>query len=404
MLSVIFGPLRYRSLLGLHIANRKKHCSMALTTKILKVDQSSIHFGSDDDLSISDKETEQNLKIAADVIKNSDDVVAFPTETVYGLGGSALNDASVKSIYRAKNRPADNPLIVHISSISQFYRILLPKGYKIPSIYESIISKFWPGPLTILLPVGEDSPLSKFVTAEQPTFAVRMPKHPIARALIALSDTPIAAPSANASTRPSPTLASHVYHDLEGKIPYVLDGGACDVGVESTVVDGLVNPPMLLRPGGVSVEEIRNADTQWEDVILAKKTAGKTEAVKTPGMKYRHYSPTARVIVFINCEDGSKTVNEFLESKKIPENARIALLRSKYFEPASSISNKIEIERLLGSTGSEISRNLFKYLREVDEMGVDFILVEGVDESNEGLAIMNRLSKAALEVVNGSFK
>lgn len=366
-------------------------------TKILRVNPDSISFDANDKLSVTDKATEDNLKIAAKVLVEDNDVVGFPTETVYGLGGSAICDQSVRSIFRAKNRPSDNPLIVHVSSVEQLRRKLLPPDYQLPEIYHELTKKFWPGPLTILLPIHDGSPISKLVTANQSTFGVRIPLHPVARALIAISDTPLAAPSANASTRPSPTLAEHVYHDLQGKIPYIVDGGACDVGVESTVVDGLVDPPMLLRPGGVSVEELSQIKG-WSNVILGKLTAGKMEAVKTPGMKYRHYSPTAKVVLFKNCGDGRKAVNDFLKTREIKKDTKIAILRSRLF--ADDLIPQA-IQRNLGPTGSEISHNLFRYLREVDEMGVELILVEGIDEENEGLAVMNRLKKAAMETVDG---
>lgn len=372
-------------------------------TKVLKVDVSSIKFGAlDKQPIISDEETQRNIELAAKELTETKNVVGFPTETVYGLGGSALSDESVKGIYAAKNRPSDNPLIVHISSIDQLKRRLLPKDYEIPHIYDNLIEKFWPGPLTILLPVHEGSPISKYVTANQDTFAVRMPAHPVARSLIAISDTPLAAPLANASTRPSPTLASHVYHDLKGRIPYILDGGACDVGVESTVVDGLLDPPMLLRPGGVSLEEIKKyGGEQWQNVILAKKTAGKLEAVKTPGMKYKHYSPTAEVVLFTGCGDGKKAIADYISENHL-ENKKLAVLLAKNF--AHNIHPSITIERSLGSTGQDISRNLFRMLRDVDEdpSGVDVIFVEGTDEANEGLAIMNRLSKAAAVHITAS--
>ena len=383
--------------------NINKMSSLLFETKILPVKTESISFIGDQ-LSISDPQTENNLKIAAEVLTQSNNVVGFPTETVYGLGGNALSDESVKSIYRAKNRPADNPLIVHVSSIEQLERKLLPKGYEIPPIYKPLLNKFWPGPLTILLPIidGEKCPISSFVTANQATFAVRIPLHPVARALISISDTPLAAPSANASTRPSPTLAEHVYHDLQGKIPYILDGGSCDVGLESTVVDGLVSPPMLLRPGGISVEEVREAGGElWDGVILAKKTAGKLEAVRTPGMKYRHYSPTAKVVLFTNCGDGKEEIQKYLAENDVPDSAKIALLRATNFTTGSEISPLIQMERSMGSSGTEISRSMFRLLREVDEAGVDLIFVEGIEETNQGLAVMNRLSKAALESIDG---
>lgn len=366
-------------------------------TKVLLVKKDSIRFEKNDSFPIiTDEETENNLKLAADELITTNNVVAFPTETVYGLGGDALKDESVRSIYKAKNRPSDNPLIIHISSIDQLKRKLGVD--EIPLIYKPLIDTFWPGPLTILLPIPKNSSISNLVTASQPTFAVRMPNHPIARALIAISDLPLAAPSANASTRPSPTLASHVYHDLNGKIPIILDGGSCDVGVESTVVDGLSSPPMLLRPGGISLEEIKLIGGElWKDVIIAKKTAGKAEPVKTPGMKYKHYSPDAKVVLFINCSDGKEAINKYLNEHNFK---RIALLKSTNFLKAEEISPDIEIERDLGATGKDILHNLFKYLREVDELGVDVILVEGVSENDQGLAIMNRLSKAASEIVS----
>ena len=166
-----------------------------------------------------------------------------------------------------------------------------------------------------------------------------MPNHPVARALISISDTPIAAPSANASTRPSPTLAEHVYNDLNGKIPIILDGGACDVGVESTVIDGLVDPPMLLRPGGVSLEEIKNMVVKNGRMLLLLKTAGKLEPVKTPGMKYRHYSPTAKVILFVNCGDGKEAILNYLKQNNIDcNNTKIALLKSCNFVDVEGVA------------------------------------------------------------------
>lgn len=377
-----------------------KFIKMTLNTQILPVSKSLISFRGTS-VEISDPKTKANLEIASKEVQKPGHVVAFPTETVYGLGGSALCDESVRAIYAAKNRPADNPLIVHVSSREQIERILLPKLHKIPAVYDRLIEKFWPGPLTILLPVEEGSPVLQLTTAGQNTVGVRMPSHPVARALIAHSDTPLAAPSANASTRPSPTMASHVYHDLSGRIPYILDGGACDVGVESTVVDGLSNPPMLLRPGGVSAEDIRKyGGGEWENIVLAKKTAGKTEVVRTPGMKYRHYLPTAKVVLFENCGNGDKAVKSWLEKHPEVDGSKVALLRGVQFNLASSLGLGDALDRHLGSSATEIAHNLFKMLREVDELGVEMILVEGVEEDGDGLAVMNRLSKAAFEVVH----
>lgn len=383
-----------------------------MDTQILKVDPSSIEFTQTENNDIipiiKDEETKLNIEKAVKVLTETNQVVAFPTETVYGLGGSSLNSESVKSIYRAKNRPSDNPLISHVSSINQLERLLFDNE-PIPEIYKPLIEKFWPGPLTILLPVKSNSKISKLVTADQPTFAVRMPNHPIVRALISMSDLPLAAPSANASTRPSPTQALHVYHDLKGKIPLILDGGECEIGLESTVVDGLCSPPMLLRPGGVSLEDIKKyGGEKWSQIVVSKKTAGKTEPVRTPGMKYRHYSPTAKVILFLNCGDGEESIKKYIKDNNLQEkNLNIAILRSKNFKSLINEIKLIKIEKNLGLIGKDIQKNLFGFLRDVDENSdckIDFIFVEGVDEDNEGLAIMNRLSKAASETIIGNSK
>lgn len=378
----------------------QKFFTMSFTTKVLPVNREAISFVNDMPI-FSDVATKENLELAAKEIQKAGTVVAFPTETVYGLGGSALNDESVKSIYKAKNRPADNPLIVHVSSVDQLQRLILTKLHTIPPVYEKLIKRFWPGPLTILVPVEEGSPVLKLVTADQNTVGIRMPDHPVARALIALSDTPIAAPSANASTRPSPTLANHVLHDLNTKIPYILDGGLCSVGLESSVVDGLVSPPMLLRPGGLTAEDIREyGGGEWENLVLAKRTAGNSETVRTPGMKYRHYSPTAKVVLFVDCGDGKSAVSKYMEGKDI-EHAKVAVLRACKFASSADLGLLGAIERRMGSNSGEVAHSLFKLLREVDEMDVSLIIVEGVEESGDGLAVMNRLSKAAFETITG---
>ncbi|CCE62708.1 hypothetical protein TPHA_0D00640 [Tetrapisispora phaffii CBS 4417] len=408
---------------------------MSYHTRILKVDPSSIKFSPTAHIDgslpeITDPATREALLEAARIIKDTDDNVAFPTETVYGLGGSALNDKSVSNIYKAKNRPSDNPLITHISSIDQLNRKIynnkqsesqLQDTYQhIPLSYHSLISKLWPGPLTILLPVPDknDNTLSELTTVGQPTFAVRIPSNPIARALIALSDTPIAAPSANASTRPSPTLAEHVYHDLNTKLPLILDGGPCSVGVESTVVDGLSTPPLLLRPGGFTYEQIVElGGSEWTDCkIENRKTLAKGEVVRTPGMKYKHYSPSATVALLIpekKSQDSSKyfiKINELIADECNKNNIKkVAVLTSIELNKKKSdlLTNLNELElkdkpeiilKTLGLNGEEIQMNLFALLREVDELDkVDLIIVEGMTEDREGLAVMNRLKKAAGE-------
>jgi len=407
------------------ILSTKMSTQKLFDTKVLRVKPESIKFSPNAFLdgslpTILDPNTEVALREAARIIRDTDDTVAFPTETVYGLGGSSLNDDSVLNIYKAKNRPSDNPLISHISSIDQLNRKIYgdtnlhPSELlkHIPKSYHNLINTLWPGPLTILLPVPphDTNTLSKLTTADQPTFAVRIPSNPVARALIALSDTPIAAPSANASTRPSPTLASHVYHDLQGKIPLILDGGACKVGVESTVVDGLCSPPLLLRPGGFTYEDIRYVGGEfWANCkVESTKSVKADEKVRTPGMKYKHYAPSAKVVLLLPSDDKDKEKKlelfKQLFSKEIHDNPgvqKIAILTTKYLDnikdsELENYKNCDLIIKTLGHDGEEIQANLFAELRQVDETDkVDLIFVEGIPEEEEGLAVMNRLRKAA---------
>lgn len=363
-------------------------------TKILKIDPSTIIFDDDtNEISFTNENTREILKEASKLLHESQ-VVAFPTETVYGLGASSLSSDAVKRIYAAKNRPADNPLISHISSIQMIKDVF---HTEIPEIYKPLLKKFWPGPLSIVLPTSPGCPISEIVTAGQSTFAVRFPENKVARALIQFSNLPLAAPSANASTKPSPTLASHVYEDLHGKIPLIIDGGACSVGLESTVVDGTVDPPMLLRPGGVSLEEIQKIGNGWEKVVLGKKTAGQYEKVRTPGMKYKHYSPSAKVVLFENFRNANEAIDSYMADNGLSgEKLRFSVVTSRYWD--DSYKNA-ELVIKLGKSGNEIQRNLFAALRDSDAHKVDIIFVEGVSEEDEGLAIMNRLSKAASQII-----
>ena len=400
-----------------------------------------------------------NVKEAVHHLRTSKLPVAFPTETVYGLGADATQSDSVRGIYRAKQRPADNPLIVHVSSLTQIRRLLRPASTSptkfisnvdqdlIPAIYHSLISCFWPGPLTILLPLPSPSPLAPEVTGDLPTFGVRMPSSRLALALIHLADIPIAAPSANASTKPSPTTAAHVLHDLAGRINLIVDGGPCTVGVESTVVDGLVNPPVVLRPGGISIEMLRHC-RGWENVAKGYQDGSETSTPRAPGMKYKHYSPVARVVLVHG------PLNTDLISKHVGNRNHVGLAKTKTWkdnhltnsgrrtvqahqgqgdshrftiarsEPTSSngerregsdspkpgISQSPEISRVerlsdgirvvsidLGILTTSVARNLFWSLRELDLQGVDVIFVEAIDdnEGDEAAAIMNRLRKAA---------
>lgn len=333
--------------------------------------------------------TLEHLQEAVRILR-SNQPVAFPTETVYGLGANCQNTNAVQSIYTAKNRPADNPLIIHVSSRKQLESKLLSQG--IPAIYEPLLAAFWPGPLTILVPLPPQTNISTLCTKGQSTFGVRMPKHPVARALIELSGLPLAAPSANASTKPSCTLAEHVLADMDGRIPLILDGGSSDVGVESTVVDGLVSPPQILRPGGISLEQIKEAGGKaWQGVVVANPTAGLNEKVRTPGMKYRHYSPRAAVLL-VSPTANVTTVGHALDSRSA---RKIAILRSKTWPQEISFGDYETVSIPLGHSGAQISHNLFAAFRSADEANVDAIVVEAVTLDDEGLAIMNRMKKAA---------
>ncbi|KAL2843214.1 telomere recombination-domain-containing protein [Aspergillus pseudodeflectus] len=375
---------------------------------------------------------------AAQLLQTTDIPVAFPTETVYGLGADATRSDAVQGIYKAKQRPSDNPLIVHIDSLEMLDRLLnpainSPRGGKttrnsVPSIYEPLIERFWPGPLTILLPNPSGSCLAPEVTSNLTTFGVRMPSSPLARLLIHVADRPLAAPSANASTKPSPTAAEHVHHDLKGRIELILDGGPCGVGVESTVVDGLSHPPSILRPGGVSIEEIQTCPG-WETVQLGYHdgTYDVKEIPRAPGMKYRHYSPKARVVLF---EYGSgpqavvKHIKRDLEDTAVGAHS-IGIVRTRTWQrglqllPVDELDTKSRpvpslVDSLiefavpvggktkevfdchLGSEIKDVARNLFASLRAMDEKEVDVIYVEGVtDHEFLSAAVMNRLRKAA---------
>lgn len=391
----------------------------------------------------------QTIKDAASYMRTSDIPVAFPTETVYGLGADATRSEAVKGIYLAKGRPSDNPLISHVCDLEMLRDILTPDKIKessghdpIPEIYKPLIDKFWPGPLTILLSNPPHSRLAPEVTAGLKNFGVRMPDSPLALLLIKLAGVPLAAPSANASTKPSPTTAQHVLYDLSGRIELILDGGPCNVGVESTVVDGLCNPPVVLRPGGLSIDEIRQVPG-WENTVKAYKDASETgsAAPRAPGMKYKHYSPKAKVIL---CEQGAKitatdiiclqpdstctqvgnhvrpsTVGIIRTKRWAPWagldastgyvihetpsfiNGRPSPVRSAAFncadQPTCQLATFLEID--LGRDAKAIAHGLFAALRELDARNADAIFVEGIEDAGDiAAAVLNRLRKAATEI------
>ena len=314
------------------------------------------------------------------------ELVAFPTETVYGLGADARNTEAVKAIFEAKGRPSDNPLIVHIAHRDQLKLFVDSQTH----LAEALMDTFWPGPLTIILPV-KTAALSPLVTAGLPTVAVRMPSHPVALELIASSQCPIAAPSANRSGRPSPTKAKHVAEDLNGTIAGIVDGGATGVGLESTVVE-IVNEDTIriLRPGGVTSKALQAA---FPDSKVIMEQEHNTEAPRSPGMKYTHYAPQGKLsIVSGDTQQVIRFINEQIHEQAI--KYRIGVLTfdehiEKYDQQATLISLG-SITRL-----EQAAARLYDALRQFDELKIEYIWSEAVPAHDIGEALMNRLLKAA---------
>jgi len=320
-----------------------------------------------------------DIKQAANLLKTKE-VIAFPTETVYGLGADATSDEAVGKIFSAKGRPSDNPLIVHIGKIEQLEQVVS----QVSEVAKVLIAEFWPGPLTLILPKKEG--LSKLVTAGLETVGVRMPNHLVALNLLREVQLPIAAPSANASGRPSPTTAKHVLDDLDGKIAGIIDGGATGVGVESTVLDCTTDIPIILRPGGVTKEQLESViglvhmDASLENTKLAP---------KSPGMKYTHYAPDAPLTIIKGSQVFiQKMVNEARNSGK-----KVGILtteESKSLYEADVVlacGNKTQL--------SSVAQNLYEVLRGFNDYNLDLIYSEYFADSGLGEAIMNRLVKAS---------
>lgn len=337
-------------------------------------------------IKINPKNMEKNdLEEAAQIIKSSG-IVAFPTETVYGLGANGLDPLAVEKIFQAKKRPADNPMILHVSSLEQVEMLTS----EIPYLASLCMEEFWPGPLTILFKRSKVVP--DIVTAGLATVALRMPDNEIALGLIELAGLPIAAPSANLSGRPSPTSFHHVREDMMGRIDMIIDGGPTGIGLESTVLDLSGEIPMILRPGGVTIEDL---ETLIPDIVFdpSLKDMDGDIVPRSPGQKYRHYAPRAEMILFEG--EMEKVVAEI--------NRRIADYRGsgkKVGVMCTDESKRSYRDAVLISLGSRqderaIARNLFYALRRFDEEGVDMILAESIEGSNLGSAIMNRLKKAA---------
>jgi len=319
----------------------------------------------------------QAIERAAKLLKRGD-VVAFPTETVYGLGADAFNAAAVRKIFAAKGRPADDPLIVHVARIADVELL----AASIPPVAKKLMDAFWPGPLTIVLPAKKSVP--EAVTAGLQTIAVRMPAHPVAAALCGLVG-PIAAPSANTFSKPSPTTAAHVLHDLQGKIPLIIDGGNTAIGVESTIVS-LAGAPTLLRPGKITVEQLKKFLPALKIVTQVKES----QKPLAPGMKYKHYAPRTPVVLVL------KPTPERVQTLIAAEQKRkkhVGLLCSGIYHTTA------DRVMLLGPTADAAAKNLFAALRWLDTQKLDIIIAEGLPEKGFGLAVMNRLRRAAGKII-----
>lgn len=367
----------------------------------------------------------EGISEAAEILKGGG-LVAFPTETVYGLGGNGLDKEAAKKIYAAKGRPSDNPLILHVSSIEEVY----PLVKALPEKAKKLMEAFWPGPLTLVLPKSDLVP--KESTGGLETVALRSPENALTLSLIRACGFPIAGPSANLSGRPSPTEASHVFEDLGGRIEGILEDGAVGIGVESTIVDLSEDCPTLLRPGAITIEDLE--EVLGEKVAIDPTLLGKSMAEgftpKAPGMKYRHYAPKAEMILFKKKEEdetrsGQEEIAELILSygekelsdcpeKEMKKSVAEAIL--SYGEKELSVSPEKRIWILCGEDTAflyegdgrfivqilgrreeplSMTHNLFRLLRKADEEGVELILGECYSEEGVGFALMNRLKKAA---------
>ena len=325
--------------------------------------------------------TKENIGIVGKALFNGE-LAAVPTETVYGLAANALNSSAVKAIFEAKGRPMDNPLIVHISDFEQI------KGFElvgeIPEKAYRLAEKFWPGPLTIIMPKGDAIPDE--VSAGLKTVAVRFPSHSVTRAVITAAGCPLAAPSANTSGAPSPTTAQHVMHDMSGKIPYIIDGGMCEVGVESTVITVAEKVPMLLRPGGITLEQLEETigEVRVSEAVLYKMKEG--QKAESPGMKYKHYAPKANLILI----------------KSSAENY-IEYVTSHAGDEVGALCYDEDAEKLLVKTFPYGEKNdyikqagrLFDSLRAIDETELKTVYGRCPDTRGAAMAVYNRLIRAA---------
>lgn len=327
----------------------------------------------------------QTIEEAGRVIREGG-LVAFPTETVYGLGGDALNASSSGKIYAAKGRPSDNPLIIHIADMEALSGIVK----EIPDAAHKLAEKFWPGPLTMIFKKAECVPLE--TTGGLSTVAVRMPSGRIARELIKASGGYVAAPSANLSGRPSPTLARYVIQDMDGRIDMILDGGEADIGLESTIIDLTGEEPMILRPGYITEEMLKNTIGKI-DVDRTIIEGNSKQAPKAPGMKYRHYAPKGSLTIV---EGSSEEVTEYIR-RQLSECAKQGRKTGVIATDETVEKYNADSVKSAGSRRDEeqIARHLFRILREFDDEEIEVMYAESFESKGVGQAIMNRLLKAA---------
>lgn len=343
-----------------------------MQTKVVKIDAEQID---------TDK-----MEEAAHIIADGG-LVAFPTETVYGLGADALHSEASKKIYAAKGRPSDNPLIVHISKFEDLESI----AKEVPEQARKLSDAFWPGPLTMIVWKNEKVPYE--TTGGMETVAIRMPNHPIALRLIEQSGCLIAAPSANTSGKPSPTEAQHVKGDLDGKIPMILDGGPVGIGIESTIIDLTEDTPMILRPGYITkemLEEVLGEEVKVDPGIIASDSLKKPKA---PGMKYKHYAPKADLVLVDGASEAvTAKINELVKEKQ-SQGLKVGVIATD----ETKASYEADVVFSIGARADEdaIAKHLYKILREFDDSGVDAIYSESFATPRIGQAIMNRLLKAA---------
>lgn len=344
-------------------------------------------------------DSEQDIEVAAQILKNGG-LVAFPTETVYGLGGNALKASASQAIYAAKGRPSDNPLIVHIADTASVYEL----ATEVPETAKTLMEAFWPGPLTIILPKADIVP--KETTGGLDTVAIRFPSHPAAMELIRRSGVYIAAPSANTSGRPSPTTAEHVKEDMDGRIDAIIDGGAVGIGIESTIVDLTSDIPTILRPGFITKKNLEDiiGEVRIDPAIIHPDPSLRPKA---PGMKYTHYAPVGELTVVEKTDIAVPTDARFededsaavadmindLYNKKKEEGSKVLILAPE--EHCHFYNNEDTIAVGSIDSGITVAARLYAALRECDERGAEFIYSESFKDCEIGGAIMNRLLKAA---------